>query len=110
MVPKYSEDSIKTLNWYEHIRKRPGMYIGKLGDGSAQDDGIYVLLKEVVDNSIDEFAMGVGSKIDINIDENIVSVRDYGRGIPLRKLVDVSSKMNTGAKYSPFKIIRIHSQ
>lgn len=99
MVPKYSEDSIKTLNWYEHIRKRPGMYIGKLGDGSAQDDGIYVLLKEVVDNSIDEFAMGIGSKIEINIDENIVSVRDYGRGIPLTKLVDVSSKMNTGAKY-----------
>lgn len=99
MVPKYSEDSIKTLNWYEHIRRRPGMYIGKLGDGSAQDDGIYVLLKEVVDNSIDEFAMGVGSKIEINIDENIVSVRDFGRGIPLTKLVDVSSKMNTGAKY-----------
>ena len=99
MVPKYSEDSIKTLNWYEHIRKRPGMYIGKLGDGSAQDDGIYVLLKEVVDNSIDEFAMGIGSKIVINIDENVVSVRDYGRGIPLTKLVDVSSKMNTGAKY-----------
>lgn len=99
MVPKYSEDSIKTLNWYEHIRKRPGMYIGKLGDGSAQDDGIYVLLKEVVDNSIDEFAMGIGSKIEISIDENIVTVRDYGRGIPLRKLVDVSSKMNTGAKY-----------
>lgn len=99
MVPKYSEDSIKTLSWYEHIRKRPGMYIGKLGDGSAQDDGIYVLVKEVVDNSIDEFAMGIGSRIDICIDENIVTVRDYGRGIPLRKLVDVSSKMNTGAKY-----------
>lgn len=99
MVPKYSEDSIKTLNWYEHIRKRPGMYIGKLGDGSSQDDGIYVLLKEVVDNSIDEFAMGVGSRIKISIDDNVVTVRDYGRGIPLTKLVDVSSKMNTGAKY-----------
>jgi len=99
MSAKYTEDSIKTLNWFEHIRRRPGMYIGKLGDGSSQDDGIYVLLKEVVDNSIDEFAMGVGSKIEIVVEENIVTVRDYGRGIPLGKVLDVSSKMNTGAKY-----------
>ncbi len=99
MVAKYSEDSIRTLDWKEHIRKRPGMYIGKLGDGSAQDDGIYILIKEVVDNSIDEFAMGVGSDIEIEIYDDIVTVRDYGRGIPLTKLVDVSSKMNTGAKY-----------
>ncbi|MCT4599722.1 MAG: type IIA DNA topoisomerase subunit B [Marinifilaceae bacterium] len=99
MSAKYTEDSIKTLNWFEHIRRRPGMYIGKLGDGSSQDDGIYVLLKEVVDNSIDEFAMGVGSKIEIVVEENLVTVRDYGRGIPLGKVLDVSSKMNTGAKY-----------
>lgn len=95
----YSEDSIKTLEWQEHIRKRPGMYIGKLGDGSQPDDGIYILLKEVVDNSIDEFMMGNGKRIDILLDEKTVSIRDYGRGIPQGKLIDVASKMNTGAKY-----------
>lgn len=95
----YSEDTIRTLDWKEHIRKRPGMYIGKLGDGSSQDDGIYVLLKEVLDNAIDEFMMGFGKNIDITINENIVQVRDYGRGIPLGKVLDVASKMNTGAKY-----------
>jgi topoisomerase-4 subunit B len=95
----YSEDTIRTLDWKEHIRKRPGMYIGKLGDGSSQDDGIYVLLKEVLDNAIDEFMMGFGKSIDITINENIVQVRDYGRGIPLGKVIDVASKMNTGAKY-----------
>jgi topoisomerase-4 subunit B len=99
MTAKYSEDSIRTLSWKEHIRKRPGMYIGKLGDGSSQDDGIYILLKEVIDNSIDEFAMGVGKSIEVDITDRVVSVRDYGRGIPLGKVVDVSSKMNTGAKY-----------
>jgi len=99
MVANYSEEHIKTLEWREHIRLRPGMYIGKLGDGSSQDDGIYVLLKEVTDNSIDEFMMGNGRKIDINITDREVSVRDYGRGIPLGKLLDVASKMNTGAKY-----------
>jgi topoisomerase-4 subunit B len=95
----YSEDTIRTLDWKEHIRKRPGMYIGKLGDGSSQDDGIYVLLKEVLDNGIDEFMMGFGKKIEITINENIVRIRDYGRGIPLGKVLDVASKMNTGAKY-----------
>ncbi len=95
----YSEDSIQTLEWKEHIRKRPGMYIGKLGDGTSPDDGIYVLLKEVMDNSIDEFMMGNGKKIDINLTDEEVRIRDYGRGIPLGKVLDVSSKMNTGAKY-----------
>ncbi len=95
----YSEDTIKTLEWKEHIRKRPGMYIGKLGDGSSQDDGIYVLMKEVLDNSIDEYMMGFGKKIEITNKEGIISIRDYGRGIPLSKVLDVSSKMNTGAKY-----------
>ncbi|MDZ4663789.1 MAG: DNA topoisomerase IV subunit B [Bacteroidota bacterium] len=95
----YTEDNIRSLDWKEHIRTRPGMYIGKLGDGSAFDDGIYVLLKEVMDNSIDEFMMGEGDKIDINVKEGIVSIRDYGRGIPLGKVVDVVSKMNTGGKY-----------
>lgn len=99
MTPKYDEGTIRTLDWQEHIRKRPGMYIGKLGDGSAADDGIYVLLKEVMDNSIDEFMMGFGKRITVEIDQEKVSVRDYGRGIPLGKLVDVASKMNTGAKY-----------
>jgi topoisomerase IV subunit B len=99
MTPNYDEGTIKTLDWQEHIRKRPGMYIGKLGDGSAPDDGIYVLLKEVMDNSIDEFMMGFGKKITISIDQEKVAVRDFGRGIPLGKLVDVASKMNTGAKY-----------
>lgn len=96
----YTSDDIKTLDWKEHIRKRPGMYIGKLSDGSHSDDGIYVILKEVIDNSIDEFAMGFGKQIVVNItDDGTVEVRDYGRGIPLESVVDVSSKMNTGAKY-----------
>ena len=96
----YTSDDIKTLDWKEHIRKRPGMYIGKLGDGSHSDDGIYVILKEVIDDSIDEFAMGFGKQIVVNItDDGTVEVRDYGRGIPLESVVDVSSKMNTGAKY-----------
>lgn len=99
MTAKYSEDSIRTLDWKEHIRKRPGMYIGKLGDGSSHDDGIYILLKEVIDNSIDEFAMGIGKSIEVSITDRMVTVRDYGRGIPLGKVVDVTSKMNTGAKY-----------
>jgi topoisomerase-4 subunit B len=95
----YTEDTIRTLDWKEHIRKRPGMYIGKLGDGSSQDDGIYVLLKEVLDNAIDEFMMGFGTRIDITINEDVVQVRDFGRGIPLGKVLDVASRMNTGAKY-----------
>ena len=99
MVTNYSEDSIKTLEWKEHIRKRPGMYIGKLGDGTSHDDGIYILIKEVVDNSVDEFAMGFGKSIDIIIEEHQVSIRDFGRGIPLGKLIEAVSKMNTGAKY-----------
>ncbi|PLX09601.1 MAG: DNA topoisomerase IV [Marinilabiliales bacterium] len=99
MVGNYSEDSIKTLDWQEHIRKRPGMYIGKLGDGKSRDDGIYVFIKEVLDNSIDEYAMGFGKNINIKLEDNTISVRDYGRGIPLGKLIDVASKMNTGAKY-----------
>jgi topoisomerase IV subunit B len=96
---KYDEDNIKTLEWQEHIRLRPGMYIGKLGDGATPDDGIYVLLKEVIDNSIDEYVMGHGKNIDISIEEGVVTVRDYGRGIPLGKVVDVVSKINTGGKY-----------
>lgn len=99
MVGNYSEDSIRTLDWREHIRLRPGMYIGKVGDGSAPDDGIYILVKEVMDNSIDEFAMGAGTEIVLTVEDRRVTVRDYGRGIPLGKLVDVSSRMNTGAKY-----------
>src|SRR3569623_1687968 len=95
----YSEDSIRSLDWKEHIRLRPGMYIGKLGDGSAYDDGIYVLLKEIVDNSIDEFVMGAGKTIDINLSDHKVSVRDYGRGIPLGKVIDCVSKITTGGKY-----------
>lgn len=95
----YDDDDIKTLDWMEHIRRRPGMYIGKLGDGSYPDDGIYVLLKEVLDNSIDEYMMGYGKTIEVTVEEGVVSVRDYGRGIPLGKVVDVSSRMNTGAKY-----------
>lgn len=95
----YTEDSIRSLDWKEHIRLRPGMYIGKLGDGSAYDDGIYVLLKEVIDNSIDEFVMGAGRSIDIQVNENKASVRDYGRGIPIGSVVDVVSKINTGGKY-----------
>jgi topoisomerase IV subunit B len=96
---KYDEDNIKTLEWQEHIRLRPGMYIGKLGDGASPDDGIYVLLKEVIDNSIDEYVMGHGKHIDIAIEEGVVTVRDFGRGIPLGKVVDVVSKINTGGKY-----------
>ena len=95
----YNEDNIKSLDWKEHIRMRPGMYIGKLGDGSSQDDGIYILLKEVIDNCIDEYVMGYGKKIDLEIKDGIVSVRDYGRGIPLGKVVDCVSKINTGGKY-----------
>ncbi|WP_350285967.1 DNA topoisomerase IV subunit B [uncultured Croceitalea sp.] len=96
---KYTEDNIRSLDWKEHIRMRPGMYIGKLGDGSSADDGIYILLKEVIDNCIDEFVMGAGKTIEINIKDSEVRVRDYGRGIPLGKVVDVVSKMNTGGKY-----------
>jgi topoisomerase-4 subunit B len=99
MTQEYSEKAIRTLDWKEHIRRRPGMYIGKLGDGTSADDGIYVLLKEVIDNSIDEFMMGFGKKIEINVSDEVLSIRDYGRGIPLGKVVDVASKMNTGAKY-----------
>jgi len=95
----YTEDNIRSLDWKEHIRMRPGMYIGKLGDGSSADDGIYILLKEVLDNSIDEFVMGAGKTIEISIQGNKVIVRDFGRGIPLGKVVDVVSKMNTGGKY-----------
>ncbi len=95
----YSEENIRTLDWKEHIRRRPGMYIGKLGDGTFADDGIYVLLKEVMDNSIDEFMMGNGKKIEVTLEEGHITVRDYGRGIPLGKVIDVASKMNTGAKY-----------
>lgn len=96
---QYNEDSIKSLDWREHIRLRPGMYIGKLGDGSSVDDGIYVLVKEVMDNCIDEFAMGQGKRIELTVAEGGVTIRDYGRGIPLGKVVDVVSKINTGAKY-----------
>ena len=95
----YTEENIKSLDWREHIRLRPGMYIGKSGDGSSPDDGIYVLLKEIIDNCIDEFVMGEGKLIDVNINEDLVSVRDYGRGIPIGKVVEVVSKMNTGGKY-----------
>lgn len=99
MSNQYTEDNIKTLDWREHIRMRPGMYIGKLGDGSSQDDGIYILLKEILDNSIDEFIMGSGKTIEVVIRDQEVTVRDYGRGIPLGKMVDAVSKMNTGGKY-----------
>ncbi len=95
----YTEDSIQSLDWKEHIRLRPGMYIGKLGDGSSRDDGIYVLLKEVIDNSIDEYVMGYGKQIDVTVENGSVTVRDYGRGIPLGKVVDCVSKINTGGKY-----------
>ena len=101
----YNADSIKSLDWKEHIRMRPGMYIGKLGDGSSIDDGIYILLKEIIDNAIDEYVMGYGKRIDIRVNDNSVSVRDYGRGIPLSKVEDCVSKINTGGKYdsSAFK-------
>lgn len=96
---KYNEESIRSLDWKEHIRLRPGMYIGKLGDGSSHDDGIYVLIKEIIDNSIDEFTMGFGRSIEVTIKEHQVTIRDYGRGIPLGKLVECVSQINTGAKY-----------
>ena len=96
---EYTEDSIQSLDWKQHIRLRPGMYIGKLGDGSAPDDGIYVLIKEVIDNCIDEYTMGYGKSVDLSIENKMVTIRDYGRGIPLGKVVDVVSKINTGAKY-----------
>ena len=96
---KYTEDNIRSLDWKEHIRMRPGMYIGKLGDGSSPDDGIYILIKEVLDNSIDEYVMGAGKTIEISVKDDRVTIRDYGRGIPLGKVVDVVSKMNTGGKY-----------
>ena len=98
-ITEYGDDNIQTLEGQEHVRMRPGMYIGKLGDGSSADDGIYILLKEVIDNSIDEFVMGAGKQIEVRIEDNKVSVRDFGRGIPLGKVVDVVSKMNTGGKY-----------
>lgn len=96
---QYTEDNIRSLDWKDHIRFRPGMYIGKLGDGSTPDDGIYILIKEVIDNSIDEYVMGYGKTIDISIKDNVVKIRDYGRGIPLGKVIDCVSKINTGAKY-----------
>ena len=96
---QYTEENIRSLDWKEHIRLRPGMYIAKLGDGSAPDDGIYVLLKEIIDNSIDEFVMGHGKQIDISIKDKVVTVRDYGRGIPLGAVIDCVSKINTGGKY-----------
>lgn len=96
---QYTEDNIRSLDWKEHIRMRPGMYIGKLGDGSSPDDGIYILIKEVIDNSIDEFVMGTGKTIEVTVKDKTVTVRDFGRGIPLGKVVDVVSKMNTGGKY-----------
>jgi len=99
MSAEYTDDSIRSLDWKEHIRLRPGMYIGKLGDGSSQDDGIYVLLKEVIDNAIDEFVMGHGHQIDVQVSDTEVSVRDYGRGMPLGKVIECVSKINTGAKY-----------
>lgn len=99
MTSTYTEDNIRSLEWNEHIRRRPGMYIGKLGDGSAPDDGIYILFKEILDNSIDEYIMGVGNKIDIKFSDDRITIRDYGRGIPLGKLVDCVSKINTGGKY-----------
>ncbi len=99
MSVEYSEDSIRTLDWKEHIRLRPGMYIGKLGDGSSQDDGIYVLIKEMIDNSIDEFVMGHGNTIEVSVVEKTVTIRDYGRGMPLGKVNECVSKINTGAKY-----------
>lgn len=101
MTPEinYSEDNIRTLDWKEHIRRRPGMYIGKLGDGTSADDGIYILIKEVLDNSIDEHMMGYGKLIKVDVNEHRVAIRDHGRGVPLGKVIDVASKMNTGAKY-----------
>lgn len=99
LVNNYTEENIRSLDWKEHIRLRPGMYIGKLGDGTSVDDGIYILLKEVVDNCIDEYVMGFGKEIDIEINDRTVTVRDYGRGIPLGKVIDCVSQINTGGKY-----------
>ena len=99
MVEDYNEESVRSLEWKEHIRLRPGMYIGKLGDGSSADDGIYVLVKEIVDNAVDEFIMGNGRTVEVTINEKLVCIRDYGRGIPLGKVIDCVSKINTGAKY-----------
>ena len=96
---QYNEDNIVSLDWKDHIRLRPGMYIGKLGNGASPDDGIYILIKEVIDNSIDEYVMGHGKKIEISVNEDRVSIRDYGRGIPLGKVVECVSKINTGGKY-----------
>jgi topoisomerase-4 subunit B len=96
---QYTEDNIRSLDWKEHIRLRPGMYIGKLGDGAAADDGIYILVKEVVDNCIDEFVMGNGKRVDIKVKDGKVVIRDYGRGIPLGKVIDCVSQINTGGKY-----------
>ena len=93
-INEYNADSIKSLDWKEHIRMRPGMYIGKLGNGSSADDGVYILLKEIIDNSIDEYVMGYGKKIDVKVNEHSVYVRDYGRGIPLSKVADSVSKIN----------------
>jgi topoisomerase-4 subunit B len=98
-VERYNEDSVRSLDWKEHIRLRPGMYIGKLGDGASQDDGIYVLIKEIIDNSIDEYVMGHGQRIDVTIKEKTVTIRDFGRGMPLGKVIDCVSRINTGAKY-----------
>ncbi len=95
----YTDDSIRSLDWKEHIRLRPGMYIGMLGDGASQDDGIYVLIKEIVDNAVDEFVMGNGRHIDVDISDKLVTIRDYGRGMPLGKVIDCVSRINTGAKY-----------
>jgi len=95
----YNEDNIRSLDWREHIRMRPGMYIGKLGDGSTPDDGIYILVKEVLDNCIDEYVMGHGKEVIIEIEDGEVMIRDFGRGIPLGKVVDCVSKINTGGKY-----------
>ena len=99
-IPIYDESKIKTLSSLEHIRLRTGMYIGRMGDGSNPDDGIYILLKEVIDNAVDEFIMGFGRKIDVAVENNTASVRDYGRGIPLGKVIDCVSTINTGAKYN----------
>jgi len=95
----YNDASIKSLDWKEHIRLRPGMYIGKLGDGSAPDDGIYVLIKEIIDNAVDEFVMGYGKTVEVTINDQTVCIRDYGRGMPLGRVVECVSKINTGAKY-----------
>ena len=99
MTENYSEDTVRSLDWREHIRIRPGMYIGKLGDGASHDDGIYVLIKEIVDNAVDEFTMGYGKTIEVSIKDQTVTIRDFGRGIPLSKVVDCVAKINTGATY-----------